>query len=533
VDVLIASGLATVSGSLQSQIDVHTHTEADITDLDKYTQAEVDSLINTASGVGVITFTGLTDTPATYSGTENMYLYSTGSGIDFVTSNFTTTSDLTTVSGYLQDQIDTKDSFPVYDAGKYLRSTASGVEWSEVSAGVTVHSELSNLDYASSGHTGFASKEEIITVSGILQDEIGTKAAVLHEHAFTELTGTPVVYDSGKYLKSTVSGTEWAIVESGSGASSFTNLTDTPATYSGSAGKYLRTTASGIEFVDQSAIELTVSGTTIGKQWFNSEVELPSEESVYFLNETTGIVSDIYQGTSYDEEVYAGSEDRKTQISSSSEYNASYEDDNAFDGANDDQYSWISANSGAQEDESCWLQWDFGEDKRVSGFRMAARNGGSSNEFPKNVKVYCSDLGNFSGEESLLDSFTLTTPESEGCWCDWVTITSPEEERYFRICILTQVTVPGSSSSGWVAVGEVEFKVQILSPPVDTPIGTIKPAFTDLTDTPTTYSGIENNYLRTTTSGITTVSGIILSSPDGSEWRIIVDNSGNLSTEAV
>ncbi len=50
--------IGTVSGSLQSQIDGktdlgHTHVEADIVDLDKYTTAEVDALVSdvTASGV--------------------------------------------------------------------------------------------------------------------------------------------------------------------------------------------------------------------------------------------------------------------------------------------------------------------------------------------------------------------------------------------------------------------------------------------------------------------------------------------------
>jgi len=44
------SELVTVSGALQYNIDNHTHTESDITDLDKYTQAEVDALIASASG---------------------------------------------------------------------------------------------------------------------------------------------------------------------------------------------------------------------------------------------------------------------------------------------------------------------------------------------------------------------------------------------------------------------------------------------------------------------------------------------------
>lgn len=55
--------------------------------------------------------------------------------------------------------------------------------------------------------------------------------------------------------------------------------------------------------------------------------------------------------------------------------------------------------------------------------------------------------------------------------------------------------------------------------------------FTDLEDTPDTYT--TEQYLRTTASGVESIDGIILKAPDESEWRIVVDNSGNLSTVAV
>jgi hypothetical protein len=55
--------------------------------------------------------------------------------------------------------------------------------------------------------------------------------------------------------------------------------------------------------------------------------------------------------------------------------------------------------------------------------------------------------------------------------------------------------------------------------------------FTDLDDTPTTYSG--GQYFRATSSGIEAVDGIILTASDGSEWRIVVSTGGVLSTEAV
>jgi len=42
--------VGTISGTLQNDIDTHQHDETDITDLDKYTQAEVDAKITTISG---------------------------------------------------------------------------------------------------------------------------------------------------------------------------------------------------------------------------------------------------------------------------------------------------------------------------------------------------------------------------------------------------------------------------------------------------------------------------------------------------
>lgn len=55
--------------------------------------------------------------------------------------------------------------------------------------------------------------------------------------------------------------------------------------------------------------------------------------------------------------------------------------------------------------------------------------------------------------------------------------------------------------------------------------------FLDLEDTPTTYSG--GQYLRTTTSGVEAIDGIILKAPNESEWLIKVTNSGTLYTVGV
>jgi len=72
---------------------------------------------------------------------------------------------------------------------------------------------------------------------------------------FSGLSDTPSSYDDGKYLKSTISGTEWATISGGSGAQTFLELTDTPdyyssSTISGSVGNFLVATNSGIDYME-------------------------------------------------------------------------------------------------------------------------------------------------------------------------------------------------------------------------------------------------------------------------------------------
>lgn len=96
--------------------------------------------------------------------------------------------------------IDLVDTPSTYDSGRYLRSTASGVDWATASGmgGTYYHSDLYNLDYASSGHTGFASTAALDTVSGTLYDEIinvsGTLQYQIDTLTFLDLTDTPATY---------------------------------------------------------------------------------------------------------------------------------------------------------------------------------------------------------------------------------------------------------------------------------------------------------------------------------------------------
>lgn len=132
-----------------------------------------------------------------------------------------TDAELSTTSGTLQTQIDGKDnyvswSFAVDGAtkdavtsadilnfvgGDNITITRSAEDEITISggAGSSDHSLLSNLDYASAGHTGFASSSALSTASGVLQTEINsieTAAGLDADGTFTAHSGTNYI-DSG------------------------------------------------------------------------------------------------------------------------------------------------------------------------------------------------------------------------------------------------------------------------------------------------------------------------------------------------
>ena len=64
-------------------------------------------------------------------------------------------------------------------------------------SGVDSHDELNNLDYASSGHTGFASSGDVTTLSGFLQGEIDAVTGYTTESEYFTLDGTDI---TNKYV---------------------------------------------------------------------------------------------------------------------------------------------------------------------------------------------------------------------------------------------------------------------------------------------------------------------------------------------
>ena len=136
---------------------------------------------------------------------EDMVINVDGAGFTLVYADATRGWEIVSEIGSgSQTLIGLLDTPAGYDTGKYLQSTASGTEWGTISGN---HSEFSELDYASAGHTGFqpagdyATDAELTTTSGTLQTDIDTKISALSEDTSPQLGGD---LDTGAY---TVSGT--------------------------------------------------------------------------------------------------------------------------------------------------------------------------------------------------------------------------------------------------------------------------------------------------------------------------------------
>lgn len=161
------------------------------------------------------------------------------------------------------------------------------------------------------------------------------------------------------------------------------------------------------------------------------------------------------------ETLYLGSSERSSQVSASSYYSSSYPPSEAFDASTDSSYrnAWISSSTNTPApDGSCWIQWDFGEPKAISGLRFKARGNGSSNAFPRDIKIYGSNMSSFNSGKTLLGEFSLSQPSGNGAWCDWVSIQNPRLFKCVRVEIHTMQPIPGESMDSWVAIAETEFK---------------------------------------------------------------------------
>jgi hypothetical protein len=265
---------------------------------------------------GAKAFTGLSDTPADYSG--GYYLQSTENGIRYISStglaeNISKEVTKTIVTGKLFDFTGLGDTPADYSGGYYLQSTENGiryisatglsddiiagmtgiggtvlkikdtgtgiefVEMGELEAGAKAFTGLSDTPADYSGGYYLQSTENgirYISSTGLandIGDEITQTIITGQLLAFTGLSDTPDVYYDGFYVRSTNSNIEYftpgeVAVDLGDDIVrniitgklfDFTGLADTPAFYK--SGYYTRSTSTGIEYISSTGLAEDIS----------------------------------------------------------------------------------------------------------------------------------------------------------------------------------------------------------------------------------------------------------------------------------
>jgi len=233
---------------------------------------------------------------------------------------------------------------PILSSGEFGYET-DGIKY-KIGDGVTawnsltyfsgLHSDIGNLDYASAGHTGFASTDALTSTSGVLQTNIDANTALittisgeLDDHSEmngldyasaghtgfqpagdyatnTDLTTVSGLTDTNAAgiatnasdiadnttLIATTSGTLQDAIDTKS--STLLELTDTPAAYNNE--KYLKSTASGTEWV---TILYPDSRHSAGEDWTSrTSAADNSWHSVCWSPELTLFVAVAYSGGS-------------------------------------------------------------------------------------------------------------------------------------------------------------------------------------------------------------------------------------------
>lgn len=151
-----------------------------------------------------------------------------------------------------------------------------------------------------------------------------------------------------------------------------------------------------------------------------------------------------------------GSSTNSSMLTASSYYSASYKPSKAFNGiatSGSMTDCWISREeNGPSPDGSCWIQWNFEAQCIVTKFRFSTRNWNVYN-YPKNVAVKVSNTGAFSGEETVVRTYTFGTVGRDR-FSEWVIFNNPIAGQYLRIEIHSGVY---HESRFFVCIQEVEF----------------------------------------------------------------------------
>lgn len=242
----------------------------------QYARQDADWVVVTGGGGGASTFVGLDDTPASYVGdadkvvrvnpTANALVFDNLNKSDVGLDQVDNTSDLnkpisTATQTALDGKVDTEAGKGLSDENYTLteKNKLSGVEsGAQVNTVTSVNTQtgavvldkndvgLGNVD-----NTSDADKP----ISTATQTALDGKEDDL---------GNPTI--DGQVLSSTIAGGRSWITPSGGGASTFTGLTDTPASYSGEGGKVVKVNVgeTGLEFADEAGGDSTFTSPSFG-----------------------------------------------------------------------------------------------------------------------------------------------------------------------------------------------------------------------------------------------------------------------------
>jgi len=302
--------------------------------LDYYTVSTV--LSGTISDHGDLT--GLSDDDHTQYHTNTRgdarYYTKTDLNTGQLDTRYYTGAEVNVISGSLKTDIDGKDNYSNWNFavdGVTKDSIASGDELNFVSGnnititrsaddeitisgstgveGTTDHSALNNLDYASAGHTGFASSASQTTLSGNLQTDIDGKSDIGHAHDNRYYTESEVDTISGS-INSTITTNKNNYIDGPLSPQRLTGFTLSSGTNSGTvkvgAGTaLLRTTDSEsgelkyFNVDEQDNITITASGTIyrVVLQYNSNNPQIVLQESK--PNRTTDIPLGKFIKSSY------------------------------------------------------------------------------------------------------------------------------------------------------------------------------------------------------------------------------------------
>jgi len=387
------------------------------------------------------------------------------------------------------------------------------------------------------------------------------------DRSFLNLSDTPSSFSSGKYLQSSSEDLDW-------GLPNFIDLNDTPTSYSGTEGYCLKVGDS-----DDIIFETP-------QRWeFGNGVpslNAPAIKDDLYMDKETGLLysRNSDSETILIEDAFTGSTLNSSKWGTYTAPNASVSVDNELQLNNQTG----SAHSGAH----CYSKDEFSKSGIIvltckwkphsNHYSTAARphikftNLSSTRDSSYGARSQRFMALHLSGQYDTTNRTVLAIADA-GVSGDWEGTTRAiqnidiVEDQWHNL----EITVDCSSrlftvdlddgaynfsatidSSSWSSIGDnfvLEFSnpdynknnteafkdVKLVTTGYDvawsvvTDMGT---TFTGLTDTPPTYSGIEGQYLKTTSSGVTTTPHIILVAPDSSTWVLKVTNSGTLYTEA-